>query len=171
MQYQVIGQCANFSVTFPDGRRGRQLLFKGQLVPATATQAEIDHHLSIKAIVPVAGLHVAEPSVEETRTVADPSSEPEQSAEPDGELGGEPVQGDNPQDLDGDSDPDQADADQKWADADTKAQALVDSGSKPDGRSNPLVIAAFLVHKGYDRSAVEKADKKDLLDLVNSVGG
>lgn len=172
LQYQIVGHCANFSVTFPDGRRGRQMLFKGQLVPPTATPQEIAHHLSVGLIKPLAGQAETEPPVQEptvTSTV--------QPAEPTGGDGGS---GETPPAGDGDGgeapegEAEQAgqrdgDAERKWDEAVAKARALAAAGSKPDGRTGQLVLAAWLVDRGYDRAAVEKAGKSELLDLAKSL--
>lgn len=161
VQYQVVGSCAHATVDGPHSRR-RQLHFKGTLLPSDVPQVEIQHLLSVGLIAPI-GVGVQVSAVPEEPENDGPSADqPSSPAEV-----GEPAEGDSGGDnLPADRD---AEAGQKWAEAIAKAEALVAAGSKPDGRSAPLTVAAFLVLKGYDRAAVEKADKPDLLNLVNSL--
>ncbi|HEV2929905.1 MAG TPA: hypothetical protein VGW74_14525 [Propionibacteriaceae bacterium] len=165
--YKVTGHAAHATVNAPTGRV-RQLFFKGQLLPPDAPQIEIDHLLSVKLISPI---EVGEPSV----TVAGQQETQPQLQEPSvTDAGGDGSGGDEQDGTDSSTPPPdnaEADADAKWAEAVGKAQVLAAAGNKPDGRSGPLVLAAYLVEKGYDRAAVEKADKKDLLDLVNGLSG
>jgi hypothetical protein len=180
MQYQVIGHCANFSVQLPDGRMGRQMLFKGQLVPPSATAAEIEHHLSINAIVPLVGQTTAEPTPAEPVTTAEPASgggEPTAAPAPDADGDGPPGPGDpgdtttepdiaDPGETGAAADPDD---ERKQAEATAKAQALIESGSKPNGRHGESVIAEWLVLKGYSREQTASAEKSELLKLVDGL--
>lgn len=176
MQYVITAHCAQFSVMFPDGRRGRQLMFKGQLVPATATPQEIQHHLSINAIRAVAGQAGSEPAPQEPVTTADPVADPGAAQEPEPAEPETPAQEPEPTEPGAEAvpEPDKAaepadDDDTKWQQALAKAQQLHKQEKAPDGRHSPLVVGAWLTLNGYDRAAVEKAERDELLALVNNL--
>jgi hypothetical protein len=167
-QYQVVAPIAYATTDTATGPT-KLAYYRGSLLPEGTKPTQIEHLLSVQAIAPVQ-VGAPEPVV----TGEEAGDGPVVPPAGDGDNGESPVSAGNGQpDGEGNAlplaDNPDADAEQKWADAVGKAEALTASGSKPDGRSNPLVIAAYLVGKGYDRAAVEKAEKKDLLDLVGSV--
>jgi hypothetical protein len=173
MQYVVVGHCAQFTVRFPDGRPGRQMLFKGQPVPPTATQAEIDHHLSVGLIRAVAGQEATEPPLQQPVTTVDPVAEQPPAGAPEQDAAEAEVEAPasaSEAAAEPDAEPDPAgDGDTKWEAALNKARQLHEQQKAPDGRYSPLVLGAWLTLHGYDRAAVEKAEKDDLLALVNNL--
>lgn len=56
---------------------------------------------------------------------------------------------------------------QKRADARAK---LAEIGGTPDGRSANAVLVEYLVARGYDRGAVEQADRSELQKLATDAG-
>lgn len=142
--YQVTGQCAHVTVAGFGGGLQKQLLYRGSVVPDTATEEEIRHLLSVKAISPLDpdfGTH------EPPRNI-DPSAPP-----PEVRRSADPTA------------PPPADPEVQRKRDEAKAKLPAD-GSAPDGRTSDAVHVEFLVGKGYSRDEVEKASSKDLRDLA-----
>ncbi len=142
--YQVTGQCAHVTVAGFGGGLQKQLLYRGSVIPDTATEEEIKHLLAVKAISPVDsdfGTHEPPRAVDpnappsETRRSADPTAPP-------------PV------------DPE---VQRKRDEAKAKLPA---DGSAPDGRGSDAVFVEYLVARGYDRAEAEKASSADLRKLA-----
>lgn len=181
--YRVSGHCAHATVNAPTGRV-RQLFFKGQLLPPDCPPAEIKHLLSVKLIEPI---QVGAPAPAESGQPAEVGSDAELTdavtATEDGagsEQGGDGEPGaEDGTGAAGETSPDEQkpDADQAppVEGADVEAQRaearakLEAAGGKPTGRHGQHVWVEYLVTKGYDYSAVAKADKAELVELANQL--
>jgi hypothetical protein len=146
--YQVTGQCAHVTTQGIDGSKRSELLYKGSIVPESATAAEIKHLLSLNLISAVGGEPLGTHEVGavaggEVRTGLD--GNPVQSKEP---GVGEPLT-DNEQKS-------AAELEQKRAAARAK---LPEDGSEPDGRAGQAVWVEYLLAKHPDR---QYADLKDV---------
>ncbi len=147
MTYRVIGQCAHVTVEGFGGGKYKQLIYRGSVVPDSATDEEIRHLVSINAIAKVddgIGTHEAPRQVDTDRTGTPPAPTTD-SADP---TAPPPV------------DPEVA---RKRAEAKAKLPA---DGSAPDGRASDAVLVEYLVGKGYDRGEAEKASSSDLRKLA-----
>lgn len=157
--YQVVGHCAHVTTVDIAGGKQTQLLYKGSMVPDSATPKEIEHLLSIRAITPVGGEpfnthEVGAVAGGDVRTGLD--GNPVQSVEP---GVGKPV----------DSDEAQREA-KAAAELEQKREAarakLPADGSEPDGRAGKDVWVEHLAANGYDYDELVKQDKAELQKLA-----
>lgn len=155
-QYQVVGQCAHVTTYAIDGGRQTELLYKGAIVPQSATEKEIEHLLSLKLIEAVGG------ELFGTHEVGAVAGGDVRTG-----LDGKPVQSDEPgvgQPLT----PDEEKAAAELADRRYAAQAkLTELGGKvPDGRASQPVLVEWLTAQGGAYDDLAKAEKSELLDLI-----
>ncbi len=153
--YQVVGQCAHATTQHIDGSKRSELLYKGSIVPDSATAKEIEHLLSLRLIAPVgdgpfATHEVGPVAGGDVRTGLD--GNPVVSPEPGvGQPAGE----------------DKAKAERELAERRAAAQAkLPADGALPDGRAGKDVWIEFLARQGYDYDELAKQDKAELQALA-----
>lgn len=178
-QYQVVGPLAAFTVSDHEGHGQKVTFYRGSMVPQNASQAEIDHNLSVRLIAPVGSPEEAIPAMTgplgteskrppEGNSLADPvdrvmapaAVSPAVATEEQVQSGtAAAMQQAEPSSTD-------ADAEQKRAEASAKLDEI---GGTPDGRSSDAVMVEYLVRNGYERAEVEKANRTELKNLVASV--
>ncbi len=158
--YQVVGQCAHVTTLAVDGGKRSELLYKGSILPESATEKEIAHLLSLNLIAEIGGEPLGTHEVGavaggDVRTGLD--GNPVQSVEP---GIGHPVDDEASRKV-------KADADLAERRAAAQAKLPAD-GSLPDGRAGKDVWVEFLVRDGAAYGDVKDADKAELIEMAKS---
>ena len=135
--YRICGELGVFTVVTPAGP-AKTTMYKGAVVPDTATAAEVRHHLSVGLIEPVAGSE-PEPAVSPT-VVPSPDDD-----------GGQPPQDSVPAD-----DPERVKAREK----------LPADGAAPHRNAAEATWIEYAVAKGYSYDAARQAGKQELIGLL-----
>lgn len=153
--YQVVGQCAHVTTRGIDGSKRSELLYKGSIVPDSATDAEIKHLLSLNLIAAVGGElfgthEVGAVAGGDVRTGLDGGLV--QSVEP---GVGQPLT----------SEEEKAAAELAERRAAARAK-LPAGGSEPDGRASQAVWVEYLVANGSRYTDIKDAEKAELQRLA-----
>nr|WP_221374393.1 hypothetical protein [Actinoplanes polyasparticus] len=153
--YQVVGQCAHVTTLNVDGGKRSELLYKGSIVPDSATAKEIEHLLSLRLIAPMGGELLGTHEVGavaggDIRTGLDGNLV--QSVEP---GVGQPLT----------SEEEKAAAELAERRAAAKAK-LPANNDEPDGRASKDVWVEYLAANGYDYDELVKQDKAELQKLA-----
>ncbi len=155
--YQVVGQCAHVTTAAVDGSKRSELLYKGSIIPESATAKEIEHLLSLKLIAPIGG---------------EPFGTHEVGAVSGGDvrtgLDGKPVVSDEPgigQPVDDAGSKAKADGELAEKRAAAKAKLPAD-GSAPHGNAAQAVWVEYVVGRGQDYDTVKDVDRDELKALA-----
>lgn len=149
--YQVVGQCAHVTVLGVDGGKQIQLLYKGSILPSSATEQQIKHLLSLNLIAAVGGEPVG---THEVGAVAGGTVRTG--------LDGDEVESVEP----GIGKPLDPDADVTAGKRAAARAKLPEDGSAPDGRAGHDVWVEYLAARGYDYFELAKQEKSELVSLA-----
>lgn len=177
-RYQVVAECAHVPVTDHSGVTATHLLYKGAFLPGTVDPerlkflidggfvAEVgDTPIAPNAAVPQSAATGLD-SVSGDLLRGEPAEVPAGSGSDVSGRVADAVRGESGVDKATDSPrqaSDDSEAEARRADARAK---LAELGGVPNGRSSDAVMVEFLVGQGYDRAAVESAERAELKSLV-----
>lgn len=177
-RYQVIAECAHVPVTDHSGVKATHLLYKGAFLPDGVDPKRLKflvdggfvEDTSSAPIAPNASVDQDPARGLDSVTTEALRGEPAESRDD----SGSDVSGKVADAVRAESGVDKAVEAPREASDDSEVEArradarakLAELGGTPNGRSSDAVMVEFLVGQGYDRAAVESADRSELKSLV-----